>query len=331
MNKEEVQVSEDSTEPVQKKLTLMERVVAIAKTLPKKEDLEAEVSKDVPDTQEGGEDENPEPAEDASSVAAESDIEKDARTQGWLPKEEFRGDLKNWRSAAEYVARTPLNERLSAQNKEIKSLRRNFDTVTLLAKKQMEMMMQPLFEKLKDQKKTAIENGDVAAVEKYEADYHKTKTEFDTLMTKVNEDIVPVDNKIDETPYEVRDFIDRNKDWLNNSTAENSGMCGFAATFEQHLLNTQPNLSLQDRLNAVERAIKEQFSHKFENPNRKKPSAVESRTIPVKKGRNDIGFDDLPSDLKIVIRNMLKMDRKGKMTTEDYTKQLLETGVIKIE
>ena len=42
-------------------------------------------------------------AEDATPQPAET--EDKARRLGWVPKEEFKGDPENWRSADEFMAR----------------------------------------------------------------------------------------------------------------------------------------------------------------------------------------------------------------------------------
>jgi hypothetical protein len=334
-NSQKEEGSRDESQPTQ---TLMEKAMQIAQSLPKKEDLTAE---DAP-IEENNEEENvasEEPpentAENEDAESQESEIELEAREQGWVPFKEFKGNPKNWRSAEEYVVRTPLLEQIAEQRKEIKALQRNFDTVTMIAKKQMELAMQPTFEKIKEQKTSAIESGDVAAVERYEADYNKAKQDFDKLMTEtetVNNNNQANDPK--DLPPEVIAFTERNKSWWNANTPENAAMSAFAIKVEENLALTQPNLSITERLVATERAIKEQFSHRFENPNRKKPQAVESKTNPVKRNHKDVGFDDLPSNLKVIVRNMLKMDRRAndkKMTADQYTKQLLESGAIKAE
>ncbi len=50
-----------------------------------------------------------------------SDVEQDAYNQGWRPEAEFKGE-GDWIDANEFVARKPLYDSLSKQNKKMKRM-----------------------------------------------------------------------------------------------------------------------------------------------------------------------------------------------------------------
>jgi len=240
-----------------------------------------------------------------SKTNTESTIENEARRQGWVPKEEFKGDLDNWRPAQEWVARGPLMDKISDRNKEIKQLRKSVETLTKLAVNQTKLLNEPKIENLRQKKIEAIQEGDVENAERYEAAYNKAQAE----AAQITAETAPQNSTPDLAP-EVYEFAARNKSWFNQDTPQNIQMARFAEGIEATLTHTRPELSVSDRLNETEKLVKQQFPHRFENPNRNKQPVVEGRTQAVRRPQ-EITYNDLPFEVKQIVNGMISADRTG--------------------
>ena len=99
-------------------------------------------------------------------------------------------------------------------------------------------------------------------------------------------------------------------------------MTDFANLYAQKLTKQNPSLAYNDVLQQVEEKVKTTFPQRFENPERAKPTAVDSgstREIAPKTGKT---YNDLPADAKEMCNQNVKQGLfKSK---EDWVKVYFE-------
>ena len=248
-----------------------------------------------------------------------SEIELEALKKGWRPEEEYTGDPQNFRSAQEYLGRSELYEKIAGQNRAIKNLESSMKELTELNRRQHEMLMKERADYFLQQKRAAIENGNITEAEKFEEAYYNTNQNLG----------VPPTSKIPAT-YEPHpaaiEFARRNVNWFNEDTPENIIMKEYAIKKEEYLQKIYPEWSDEKRLIETERAVKDFFSHRFKNVERQKPSRVaiaentNYSTTPAK-----FTFDQLPAKYKPMVARMAKATGLG---LDEYAQQLREMGEV---
>lgn len=226
----------------------------------------------------------------SEQIEQENSIEQEARAQGWVPQDEFKGDPSKWRSAEEFVERgkqiTPIlkerNEKLVRDIERLNSkLERQSEAVQELMQyysKAEQRAYQKAFNELKSKQREAVEIGDTAA-------YEAAEREIDEL-TKTPP---PQPKAQNEPPAEYFDFLEENK-WY----AEDRELAEYADFIGTRLVGTVKNN--KDFYAEVAKRVKARFPEKFDNPKRSAAQAVEGASSPPKaKGR---GYNDLPADAK---------------------------------
>jgi len=246
------------------------------------------------------------------------DYEKDARLDGWAPKDEYRGDPKLWVDAKEWVSRAPLLHKISSQSKEMKNMTKTNTAMVQMLKNLTDRLDKEQAAEVLTQKRVAIEQGDVEAVEKYEKQYNEIINHSEEVTTNSS------------APPEVEDFIQRNKDWFNDKP-ESLALTAYAKQIEADLMHTRPELTLDQRLVATENIIKEdsRYQTRFSNQNRDRAQMVESKTAPQPRARDKVTFADLPSDVKRVLR--LQKEAEPRLDLDTMAQRLLDTGAVKYE
>ena len=89
-----------------------------------------------------------------------SQIELDAREQGWKPKEEWKGDPDKWRPAKEFVDRGELYGKIDTMGKELKDTKRALQMLQEHHSKVKETEYKKAVEELKALQKKHLESGD---------------------------------------------------------------------------------------------------------------------------------------------------------------------------
>jgi hypothetical protein len=259
---------------------------------------------------------------------AEIDYAEQARNDGWVPKDEFKGDPVLWVDAKEWISRGPLLHKISSQGKELKNMAKTNNAMAEMLQNLTERLDKERTDKILSNKKEAIEQGDVAAVEHYEKEYNEI-IDNAAKITKI-----PSAPSMDA---ETEDFVQRNSNWFNDKP-ENLALTAYAKQIETELMNTRPELTLKARLLATENIVKEdpRYKSKFTNSNRDRAPLVEGKTSPVTQSRNKITFADLPSDAKrVLLAQKESFERFSNVKTpfdlDKMAQRLLDTGAIKYE
>jgi hypothetical protein len=229
--------------------------------------------------------------------------EEKAMEQGWVPQDQWEGDPEQWRPAKEFLDRGELFKKIEDQNRTIKEFKRALEDLKGHHAKTRETEYQRALETLKAQKVQAIEEGDAQSVVKIDDQIDLVKEEQRKLAAQAAQPAVP------ELNPEFVAWTERNS-WYERDT----NMKIFADALGQRLAaaGKTPAAVLAE----VERQVREEFPHKFKNPNRDKPGAVEGSTNKGGKANSDIVLSD---DERRVMQRFV---RTGVMTEKEYLAEL---------
>jgi len=209
-----------------------------------------------------------------------SPVEQKAQEQGWVPKEQWEGDPDQWRPAKEFLDRGELFKKIDDQNKTIKEFRKSIADLAKHHERVREVEYKRALEELKNQKRTALNEGDADAVIDLD--------EKIALVRDAQKETPPVvavpDAPADLDPRFVT-WKERNS-WYDS----NKAMRVYADRIGNEF--AAQGLSPSEVLNRVSEEVKKEFSHKFTNPNRERASAVEGSTARGGKSKDSFTLSD---------------------------------------
>jgi len=239
---------------------------------------------------------------DAPKEQEYSPVELRAMESGWVPEDQWEGEPELWRPAKEYVDRGELFKKIDDQNRTIKDFKRALDDLKGHHSRVRETEYARALVALKGQKKTALEDGDAEEVIKIDDQIDLVREEQKRLAQATPpQDAAPAP--------EFTNWVDRNK-WYETSEP----MRAYADSLGRKL--AAAGSSPTDVLKEVERQVKQEFPHKFTNPNRGKPGAVEGSSGKGGKGVDSFALSD---DERRVMQRFV---RSGVMTEAQYIKDL---------
>lgn len=253
------------------------------------------------------ENQNVENVENQEQERVYSAVEQEAMAQGWRPKEEFEGDEDRFIDAGEFIRRGELFSKIDHQNKELKQLRLAMEQFKAHHAQTDQKAYERAVADLKKQRKEALAEGDVER-------YDHLDNSIDQLKEQREQEVV---RQAQEAQRQVQQVDPQFTTWVNKNTwyTTDSIMAGAADRFGVEL--AKQGLPPMEVLQRVEAKIKEEFPHKFSNPNRSKPGAVES---PSPRGAgNKSKFQ--PSEMeKRIGQNLVRAGAFAKI--EDYYAEL---------
>lgn len=257
------------------------------------------------------------------------EVEEKARSMGWVPEDDFRGDPDRWVDAETFVKRGEevlpiVKERLDNALEKITAMQGEFESkmtrmqdalnnITSYSEKVAETSYKKAAQEyehklatLKNQMKKAVKEGD-------EDTYTELEAELETLAPpeKPEEKV-----QTQELPA-----------WFDGWKKENTWfgadreVTRVAASYDNDG-EWEPHLTGRERADAVTAKIKELYPQKFENPNRQKPGAVDSGGGDDRKTGKKT-FNDLPKWAKDAYEQ-LKEDfefSNKKFTKDQYLAQ----------
>lgn len=218
----------------------------------------------------------------------ERDFEQEARAEGWVPKEEFKGDESKWVDAETFVKRgEEILPIVNAKNRklvgEIEELQKTVEELKLgnsqfreFHEKEIEKQKRQRDEAIREleaARKKAITDGDGEAFEKADKALSEVKSE----------------------PDQKNQLSDDQKAWLaeNRWYEEDDTLQAVADGLSGVLAKRRPDLvGKRAFLDELTKLVREEMPHKFENPNRQKQTVEDSRP----KGKTGGGktLDDMP-------------------------------------
>lgn len=264
-----------------------------------------------------------------------SSVEKEARERGWKPKDELKNP-DEYISPAEYLKNSKFVDEISKLRKQTKQQEKSLKFMNDILFKNHQISMKERADFFLAQKKNAITMGNVEEAEKFEKLHKDSVDELERVKMPVDESSEDI-NEVQESKkkpqisQDTRDFIKRNASWFNGDSDDSVAMRSFAIDKEDRIRRANPYLDDAEVLMEVERSVKSVFSHKFENQNRKKPSAVMTPSTTTSKTTQSSGkvkytINDLPIEARREVKNLA---RKFNMSADDYAHQLIAGGYLK--
>lgn len=229
-------------------------------------------------------------------------VEEQALDSGWVPKDQYKGEEHKWVDAGEFLRRGELFKKIEDQSKQLKDVRNALNEMKKLHSQVREVEYKRALTALREQKKQALIDGDAEAV-----------IDVDERIDLVKEEVAQLKSEpaIQEpqTHPEFESWVSQNN-WYQTSTP----MRAFADALGKDLAAAGNNPS--EVLRKVAAEVRKEFPHKFQNPNRDKPGAVET-------GRNSgasSGSKFVMSDEERRVMNTFI--RTGALTEKEYIEQL---------
>lgn len=242
-------------------------------------------------------------ATEATEVAAapvEEAAEDRALTMGWVPKEQFKGDPDKWVDAATFIKRgeeflpflKAANKRLERELETVKKSMREFaEFHTKTEARAYERALKDL----EARQEAAAAAGDTQAVKEITKEIVGLAKEVSAPKTNANKDVV--------------------EEWKAENAWYDKDPVMRGAAFE--IANELVEQGITDpakQLAEVTRRIKAEFPHKFENPKRREPGAVEGNTPVARRGKSR---SDLPPEARSTMDRWVK---QGLITEAQYIK-----------
>jgi hypothetical protein len=246
-----------------------------------------------------------------TSAPAVDSYESQAREQGWKPKEEYEGDPEKWRPAKEFVERGELFGKIDTMGRELKETKKALKMLQDHHSKVRETEYQRAVDELKSLQKKHLEEGN--------SDGYLEATELLTDLKAEQKAREVVQQNTPNTPDP------RFTAWVQKNPwyAQDQNMRDYADSIGMGYAQRNPGLDPEEVLQYVANEVRERFKSRFENQNRKKPSAVEgaTNTAPVKKDSFQLSDEER--------RVMHTFERTGVMSKEEYITELKKMKGVK--
>ena len=265
--------------------------------------------------------------ENVTSNEIAPEIRQEAESQGWVPKERFRGNESDWVDADTFVKRgreiLPIlrknNENLikdlNATKEQLKEFRQAAEEFKQFQREAYERKANDYEQRIKEIKESraqAISDGDGQKVNALDDALDLAKEEFKEAKQAVK------DADVVKTPEPTQTEIDPGLQvWLDRNTwfGEDKRMTAVVNGIGESLRLEFPLLKGQPFLDKLDEVLAEEFPNKFGE--KKSPaSRVESGSgRQGRGGSNAQSYDNLPADAKAACDKFVKQKL---MTKEEY-------------
>lgn len=235
-----------------------------------------------------------------------SPVELKAMEQGWVPQDQWEGDPADWRPAKEFVDRGELFKKIDDLKRDNKALRQGHEELVKHHLQVRQLAYKEALETLRAQKKAALEEGDAAAVVAIDEKIDETKE----AIRESNRPVPVSSNQVDE---QFSTWVNKNS-WYNSEKA----MKAFADEVAREAVMGGVT-NKEEILEAVEKAVKKEFPHKFENPKRNAPGAVEGGAGARPAQKKDSIESDMSEGERRMMDKILRVTPS--LTKEQYLKE----------
>lgn len=230
--------------------------------------------------------------------------EQRAIEQGWVPKEEWDGDPDDWRPAKEFLDRGELFKKIEEQKRELKHMKSAMEEFSRHHAKVRDVEYKRALAALKAEKKEALEESD-----------HDAVVEIDERIAEIKEQqrAVPQQTQTESQPDPMfTRWVARNswyeQDRLMKAAADEVAREVFEASGGA--------VDKAEMLAAIDKRIRKEFPHKFNNPNRDKANAVEGTS-----GKGRTANDKEPEMNEVERRIMKTVLASGVISKEKYLEE----------
>ena len=271
--------------------------------------MEQSTNQEVSDSNEEGSEGQESQIENDSSgeQSGSNDFESTASEMGWVPQDQYRGDPNKWVDAETFVSRGNksgpiLKERNEHLIKEIQELKNQFaehkKTTEQFKQFQADLQERKAAEykaqiaELRAQKSEAIRNGDGDAV-------NDIDDRIDAIKDRTKEVEQPQPKTEQYAPHADFEGWQAENSWFTTDKK----LQAYAVEVAKEMRLSDTTSEGRVFFDKVKEAVRKDFPSKFGNPNRSKPSAVESGSSG--KSFNGKTMDDIPADERKVIKGFI--------------------------
>ena len=265
----------------------------------------------------------------APQVAPE--VLREAESQGWVPKERFRGNESDWVDADTFVKRgreiLPIlrknNENLikdlnqtKEQLKEFREAAEEFKKFQKEAYERKAADYEKRIQEIKESRAQAISDGDGQKVNALDDALDQAKDDLKEAKQAAKEaEKAPTTPTASEAPTidpNLQNWLDRN-DWFGKDRRMTSIVNGIGESLRIDF----PDLKGQHFLDKLDEVLAEEFPDKFGNKKKAAASSrVESGSNRQSRGNSNAqSYDNLPADAKAACDKFVKQKL---MTKEEY-------------
>lgn len=229
---------------------------------------EAEALNDAPEIQET---EVPEPIINLASEL------------GWVPKDQFRGDPEKWRPADEFIkAGRDIQQTVS---RELRSVKQQVERFGRVSAQLLEDKVAERDAYWQQQRAQAVEEGDLAAVDRADAERQKLRQ------------TAP---QVQQGPPEVEDWIGRNEWFKKDPLAQ------MRAKEISDGLARNGVTDVSEQLRQVERAIRREFPEHFPAKAKDPPATQTGLSRKAAPSNRAKGFADMPAESQQMAKDMVR-------------------------
>jgi hypothetical protein len=249
-----------------------------------------------------------------------NDVEKRAREQGWVPKEEWTGDPASWRPADVFVDRGELLGRIKSQSAELREVKQMMNYLSEQNRKLYEAGYERAVAEMQARRDAAIEAGDTAAVRNID----KEMRSYEKALEEARKPAPKAETNTNDPLFE--DWSERNP-WYNRDEILTDWTNGRAVK----LRATNPKITEAEMYKVLEAEVRKTFPEKFKRVGAPSPDGASNRGAgsPARKG-GDTDFDSLLAELPEaeaqIARNLVK---RGHVTKEEFLESIKLVGGIK--
>jgi len=262
-----------------------------------------------------------------------TEVESRARIQGWVPKEEFRGDPARWIPAQDFVKRADemmpilrsVNKKLEGQvsdlNRKLTDTQGMIEKMVKIQGKYSEDFYTSRISEIKAQKRKAAQDQDFDLYDRLERE-EMTFAKPEPIEVKPAQ---PNDGLNGSDAGETERWIEENRSWYGTDQE----MTEFAEMIGDQMKNRRHRLATPGNAYAfcqeVKKRLQAAFPHKFSNPNRNRSSEMDESNLrggETQTGGSGKGWNDLPGDARAQANKLIR-EIPG-YTKEKYLKDYFE-------
>lgn len=259
-----------------------------------------------------------------STPVGGDDVESRARSQGWVSRDEFRGDPDKWRPADEFVKRgeellpvalersraaerkaQDLETRLAAKEREFDDKIGRLERISTAAVQRERDRLDAMY---RNAQRSAVETGDTARFDQLDRDRQTAVENYDK---HIQEQVQPRQQpgQPQGLPPDRQVVVDgwmQKNEWFNRDPELNA----VAQAFHVRLGNEKPGLSLAENLAETEKYVRQRYADKFGGTPQRQITTpmVEAGggRMPATAGTRAKGASDLPGDVRRVGESFVK-------------------------
>lgn len=265
----------------------------------------------------------------ATAEGPSSEIIHEAETQGWVPKERFRGNESDWVDADVFVKRgreilpilrknnENLMKDLNATKEQLKEFRQAAEEFKLFQKESYERKTSALeaqIKEIKESRAQAISDGDGKKVNDLDDALDEAKDSLKEAKEAVREAAKPAPAPAASPTIDpaLQTWLDKNK-WFGDDRR----FTAIANGIGESLRLENPSLKGTAFLDKLDEVLAEEFPNKFGKASKPNGSRVESGAGRQSRGSsgNSRSYENLPSDAKAACDKFVKQKL---MTKEQY-------------